>query len=128
MINLPLFKCLLAAISVLRCVDAVAPSTNNADVAFEKMISGRALDAPDDIDFGLKDCAAIDDVCTTEDNKRCAARRAAAGGHAADVGPSLNGVELGVIATSGGHDGVPIAIGRPIAAADPWADPPPPYT
>ena len=52
---------------------------------------------------------------------------AAAGGHAADVGPSLNnGVELGVIATSGGHDGVPIAIGRPIAAADPWADPPPP--
>ena len=65
--------------------------------------------------------------------KRCAARRAAAGGHAADVGPSLNnGVELGVIATSGGHDGVPIAIGWPIGAADPWADPPPdplpPYT
>ena len=61
--------------------------------------------------------------------KRRAARRAAAGGHAADVGPSLNnGVELGVIATSGGHDGLPIAIGRPIAAADPWADRPPPYT
>ena len=54
------------------------------------------------------------------------ARRAAAGGHAAEVGPSLNnGVELGVIATSGGHDGLPIAIGRLIAAADPWADPPP---
>ena len=46
--------------------------------------------------------------------KRCAARRAAAGGHAADVGPSLNGVELGAIATSGGHDGVPIAIGHVI--------------
>ena len=44
MINLPLFKCLLAAISVLCCVDAVAPSTT-ADVAFEKMMGGRALDA-----------------------------------------------------------------------------------
>ena len=32
---MPLFKCLLAAISVLRCVDAVAPSTT---VAFEKMM------------------------------------------------------------------------------------------
>ena len=61
--------------------------------------------------------------------KRCAARRAAAGGHAADVGPSINdGVELGVVDTSGGRGGAPIAIGRPIGAADPWADPPPPYT
>ena len=80
MINMPLFKCLLAAISVLRCVDAVAPSTNNADVAFEKMISGRALDAPDDIDFGLKDCAAIDDVCTTEDKERVQKKCSGPGG------------------------------------------------
>ena len=80
MINFPLFKCLLAAISVLRCVDAVAPSTNNADVAFEKMISGRALDAPDDIDFGLKDCAAIDDVCTTEDKERVQKKCSGPGG------------------------------------------------
>ena len=57
MINLPLFKCLLAAISVLRCVDAVAPSTT-ADVAFLEKMRGRALDAPDDIDSSLKDCTA----------------------------------------------------------------------
>ena len=34
MINTPLFKCLLAALSVFRCVGAVAPSTT-PDVAFD---------------------------------------------------------------------------------------------
>ena len=81
--------------------------------------------------------------------KRCAAPRAAAGGHAAGVAAqsealsagaitvpidgvassSLNQVELGVIVdTSGRHDSVPIVIGHAIGAADPWADPPPRYT
>ena len=50
MINMPLCKCLLAALSVLSCVGAVAPSTT-PEVAFDataKMdpeMSGRALGA-----------------------------------------------------------------------------------
>ena len=48
MINMPLFKCLLAALSVLSCVGAVAPSTT-PEVAFDaakmnpEMSGGRAL-------------------------------------------------------------------------------------
>ena len=51
MINMPLFKCLLAALSVLSCVGAVAPSTT-PEVAFDvtakmdpDMRRGRALGA-----------------------------------------------------------------------------------
>ena len=82
MINLPLFKCLLAAISVLRCVDAVAPSTT-ADVAFLEKMRGRALDAPDDIDSSLKDCTALDDetTCTKKDKKRIERKCSGGGGH-----------------------------------------------
>ena len=81
MINLPLFKCLLAAISVLRCVDAVAPSTT-ADVAFLEKMRGRALAVPDDIESSLKDCTALDDekTCTKEDKKRVEKKCSGGGG------------------------------------------------
>ena len=77
MINMPLFKCLLAALSVLSCVGAVAPSTTS-DVAFDvttakmdpDMRRGRALGATPSP--SPKDCAALNDetTCNTRDNKR----------------------------------------------------------
>ena len=76
MINMPLSKCLLAALSVLSCVDAVAPSTT-PDVAFDatakidpEMRGGRALGtapAP-----SPKDCTELNNqnTCTAEDKRR----------------------------------------------------------
>ena len=74
MINMPLFKCLLAALSVLSCVGAVAPSTT-PEVAFDaakmnpEMSGGRALGtaaAPTP-----KDCTELnnENTCTKIDKK-----------------------------------------------------------
>ena len=83
MIHMPLFKCLLlAALSVLSCVDAVAPSTT-ADVAFDattkmdpEMRGGRALGTAPSPEAkpsaSPTDCTELNDetTCTKRDMKR----------------------------------------------------------
>ena len=83
MINMPLFKCcLLAALSVLSCVGAVAPSTTpdafDATATMGPEMSGRALGAAP---ASPKDCAALSNetTCNTRDNKivtkRCSGKK-----------------------------------------------------
>ena len=74
MINVPLSKCLLAALSVLSCVDAVAPSTTpdaTAKIDPEIMSGGRALGtaAPRP---SPKNCTELsnENTCTKKDEKR----------------------------------------------------------
>ena len=77
MINMPLNKCLLAALSVLSCVGAAAPSTT-PDVATKtdpEMRGGRSL-GPAPAAQSLKDCAALGDetTCNQRDNRKVTRR------------------------------------------------------
>ena len=69
MINVPLSKCLLAALSVLSCVDAVAPSTT-PDVAFAV-----AFDATAKIDPEMRGVRPINPSITSAPSSPAQARR-----------------------------------------------------